>query len=76
MGTLGAHRHPIAREHAVLVTQLLGVMLLIFAVSVHLMAVLGGDQAAMSMVLKDTALAGAAFILFDVMASEEGGSEA
>jgi len=38
LGTLGAHRHPIAREHAVLVTQLLGMMLLIFAVSVHLMA--------------------------------------
>lgn len=54
-------------KHAVLAAQLLGVMLLIFALSIHLVAVMGGDQAAMSMVLKDTALAGGAFILSGVL---------
>ncbi len=63
---LAAATSIIVGKHAVLATQLLGLMLLIFAVSVHLMAVLGGDQAAMSMVLKDTALAGGAFILSGV----------
>ncbi|MCH1571606.1 MAG: hypothetical protein L7S64_09700 [Longimicrobiales bacterium] len=72
---LAAATSIIVGKHAVLATQLLGLMLLIFAVSVHLMAVLGGDQAAMSMVLKDTALAGGAFILSGVLAAEEGGSE-
>ncbi len=42
---------------------LLGVMLLLFVVLIHLMAVIGGDQMAMGMVLKDTAMAGAAFYL-------------
>lgn len=54
-------------KHAVLAAQLLGVMLLIFALSIHLVAVIGGDQAAMSMVLKDTALAGGAFVLSGVL---------
>ena len=57
-----------------LATRLLGLMLLIFAVSIHLMAVIGGDQAAMSMFLKDTALAGGAFVLSGVFASEEAAS--
>ena len=50
-------------------------MLLIFAVSIHLMALIGGDQAAMSMFLKDTALAGGAFVLSGVLAAETGGAE-
>ena len=65
----------IAGKHAVLATRLLGLMLLIFATSIHLMALLGGDQAAMSNVLKDTALAGGAFILSGVLAGEEGSAE-
>ncbi len=63
-------------KHAVLATRLLGLMLLIFVVSMHLVAVIGGDQMAMSNVLKDTALAGGAFILSGVMASESEGTEA
>ena len=63
-------------KHAVLATRLLGLMLLIFVVSMHLVAVIGGDQAAMSNVLKDTSLAGGAFILSGVMASESEGTEA
>jgi hypothetical protein len=62
-------------KHGVLAARLLGLMLLIFAVSIHLPALMGGDQAAMSMVLKDTALAGGAFILSGVLAGEAGASE-
>ena len=58
-----------------LAAQLLGVMLLIFAVSIHLVAVIGGDQAAMPNLLKDTALAGGAFILAGVLGREAGPSD-
>ena len=61
----------ITGKHSVLATRLLGLMLLIFAVSIHLVAVIGGDQAAMSMFLKDAALAGGAFVLSGVFSSEE-----
>ena len=73
---LAAATSIIVGKHAVLATQLLGVMLLIFAVSIHLMALIGGDQAAMSNMLKDISLAGGAFILSGVLAAEEaaGGS--
>lgn len=60
-------------KHAVLASQLLGLMLLSFALTIHLVALIGGDQAAMSMLLKDLALAGGAFVLagtFDAGASE------
>lgn len=43
---------------------LLGVMLLIFVLSIHLPDVLGeGGQTAMTMLLKDTAMAGGAWVL-------------
>ena len=42
---------------------LLGVMLLIFALTIHLSGAMDGNQALMSNLLKDTALAGAAFYL-------------
>lgn len=54
-------------KHAVLAARLLGLMLLSFALTIHLPALMGGDQAAMAMVLKDTALAGAAFVLSGVL---------
>ncbi len=63
-------------KQAVLATRLLGLMLLIFALSIHLPALLGGDQAAMSNLLKDTALAGGAFILSGVLAGEEAAADA
>jgi putative oxidoreductase len=69
---LAAATSIIVGKHAVLATCLLGLMLLIFATSIHLMALVGGDQAAMSNLLKDTALAGGAFILSGVLAGEEG----
>lgn len=57
-------------KHAVLATRLLGVLLLSFAITIHLMALLGGDQAAMSQLLKDTSMAGGAFILSGIFASQ------
>jgi len=44
-----------------LASALLGVLLLIFALTIQLPMVLGGDQMAMPSLLKDIALAGAAF---------------
>jgi uncharacterized membrane protein YphA (DoxX/SURF4 family) len=46
---------------AKLASFLLGVLMLVFAFTVHLAAVVGGDQMAMGSFLKDMALAGAAF---------------
>ncbi len=40
---------------------LLGIMLLIFAISIHLVSVINGDMMSMSNLLKDVALSGAAF---------------
>ena len=55
-------------RQAVLATRLLGVMLLLFAVSIHLMGIMNAPdqaavQASMSNMLKDTALAGAAWFM-------------
>lgn len=41
---------------------LLGIMLLVFAVLIHLMGVIDGNQSSMSALLKDTGLAGAAWL--------------
>ncbi len=41
---------------------LLGVMLLIFAITIHLMAVMDGSEASMPSLLKDLSLAGAAWL--------------
>ena len=48
-------------KKAKLALQLLGLMLLLFAVLLWLPGAIGGDQTATSMFLKDTALAGAAW---------------
>ena len=53
----------IINKKAKLAMTLLGVELLIFVVFIHLMAVIGGDQQAMAMVLKDLSMAGAAFYI-------------
>lgn len=42
---------------------LLGVLLLIFVLSIHLPSVIGGDQMAMTNLLKDLALAGGAWYI-------------
>ncbi|MDX1646562.1 MAG: hypothetical protein R3304_05425 [Longimicrobiales bacterium] len=50
-----------------LASRLLAVFLLLTALTVHLPALLGGDQSAMSQVLKDLALAGGALVLSGVI---------
>ncbi|MEP4531578.1 MAG: DoxX family protein [Cyclobacteriaceae bacterium] len=50
-------------KKAKLATQLLGLMILLFAVLIHLPGFLNQAQPAAAMFLKDTALAGAAFFL-------------
>lgn len=55
----------IINKMAKLASLLLGVLLLIFALTIHLAAVLGGDQMAMGSFLKDIALAGAALFYSD-----------
>jgi uncharacterized membrane protein len=55
-------------KHASLAAQLLGVMLVIFALTIHLVGVMGAADdmamaASMAALLKDTALAGGAFVL-------------
>lgn len=57
-------------QQAVLATRLLALFLLLTATTVHLPAFMGGDQAAMSPMLKDLALAGGALVLSGVFASE------
>ena len=50
-------------KKAKLALQLLGLMLLLFAILLWLPGAIGGDQTATTMFLKDTALAGAAWAL-------------
>lgn len=50
-------------KKAALATLLLAVLLLLFILTIHLPAVIGGDQQAMTSLLKDTALAGAALFM-------------
>lgn len=57
-------------KQAVLATRLLALFLLLTAFTVHLPVVMGGDQMAMSQVLKDVALAGGSLILSGVFAHE------
>lgn len=53
----------IINKKASLATLLLAVLLLLFVLTIHLPAVIGGDQQAMTSLLKDTALAGAALFM-------------
>ena len=53
----------IINKYASLAMFLLGILMLLTAFTVHLAAVIGGDQMAMANVLKDVALAGAAFLM-------------
>ncbi len=53
---------------------LLGVMLLIFALSIHLPGAIGGSQASTTNFLKDIALAGAAWFIAGNYGDEEAGA--
>ena len=69
-GLIAAAVAIITGKMAVLACRLLAVFLLLTAVTVHLPALMGGDQNAMSQVLKDLALAGGALVLSGVLPSE------
>lgn len=53
----------VINKKAKLATQLLGLLLLIFAFSIHLPALLAGDQMSMDSFFKDVALAGGAWFM-------------
>ncbi|ELR71038.1 hypothetical protein C900_03168 [Fulvivirga imtechensis AK7] len=62
-GLIAASISIIIQKKASLATLLLAAMLLIFVLTIHLPAAIGGDQNAMTSLLKDTALAGAALFM-------------
>lgn len=66
IGLLAASVAIMTGKYAVLATRLLALFLFLTAFTVHLPDFMGGNQAAMSQVLKDTALAGAALVLSGV----------
>lgn len=51
----------VIRKKSGLASLLLGVLLMVFVLTIHLPMVIGGDQSAMGQLLKDLALAGASF---------------
>jgi uncharacterized membrane protein len=53
----------ITKKQISLAALLLGVLMFVFVLTIHLPALLGGDQMAMSGVLKDFALGGAALMI-------------
>jgi putative oxidoreductase len=57
-----------------LATFLLGIMLLIFVLTMHLPAAIGGDQMGMTNLLKDFALAGAAWLYAGYVANYQASS--
>jgi len=71
---VGASLALIIQKEVKLVALLLGIMLLIFALSIHLPGVISGGegmQTSMSNMLKDLALAGAAFFVSGVYSDKE-----
>jgi len=63
LGLVAAPVALIIKQKVKLAMTLLGVELLSFAILIHVMLLIGGDQMALGQVLKDTALAGAAFYI-------------
>ena len=57
----------IAKKYDFYAAMALGVFMVLTALLIHLPAVMGGDQMAMSMLLKDIALAGGAFTIAGVV---------
>ncbi|MEQ9404760.1 MAG: DoxX family protein [Cyclobacteriaceae bacterium] len=57
----------VMNKKAKLAMTLLGLMLLVFVFFIHLPGLMGGNEMSMPMILKDTALAGAAFMLSGMM---------
>ncbi len=63
LGLIAAGVSIIIKIYTKLATQLLALLLLLIIVTMHLPGVAGGDQTAMSMLLKDTGLLGAALYM-------------
>lgn len=63
LGLVAAPVALIIKKKAKLAMTLLGIELLCFAVLIHLMSVIGGDEMSMGSLLKDISLAGAAFYI-------------
>jgi len=61
----------VIKKKAALAALLLGVFFILTALSVHLKSLMGGDEMAMPMLLKDIALAGGAFFMSGVFKKEE-----
>ncbi|MCH2450083.1 MAG: hypothetical protein MK198_08040 [Gracilimonas sp.] len=71
---IGAATAIIIQQKVSIVALLLGIMLLIFVLSIHLPGVISGGegmQASMSNMLKDLALSGTAFFISGVYSSKE-----
>ncbi|MDH5474483.1 MAG: DoxX family protein [Cyclobacteriaceae bacterium] len=66
MALLAAAISIIIQKKAKLATMLLGVMLLLFALLLHLPGVMGGNQISMPGFMKDLSMAGAAFFMSSV----------
>lgn len=63
-------------KKAALATLLLGVFFILTALTVHLKSMIGGDEMAMSQILKDVALTGGAWFMSGVFKkAEEGGGK-
>ena len=61
----------IAKKHISLAALLLGVLMFTFVLTVHLPMVMGGNQMAMSGLLKDFALGGAALMISGIFKDSE-----
>ena len=68
---LAAGASILIKKKAALATLLLGVFFLLTATTIHLRAVIGGDEMAMSQILKDLMLAGGAWFMSGVFRKEE-----
>ena len=63
LGLIGAGISIIIRDYTKLATLLLALLLLLIILTMHVPAAAGGDQTAMSMLLKDAGLLGAALYM-------------
>ena len=61
----------IAKKHISLAALLLGILMFVFVLTIHLPMVMGGNQMAMSSVLKDFALGGAALMISGLFKDSE-----
>jgi uncharacterized membrane protein len=61
----------ITKKHIYLASLLLAFLLIVFVLTIHLPSVMGGNQMAMSSLLKDTALAGAALLIAGLFKDNE-----